>query len=219
MPLGIRLTMGALALSAVCAGCVATQEWTQDLFVKRQAEVDQRFVKVETGLHAQGERIDRVEVRVADLGSDLNETRSMLNGVLTEKTNVVARTSPLPARTAAPASPNQRTLVGVINVPFAFDRADLDPGGEAALVAIVREVKDSPQVTLDLEGTTDPVGRYDYNVKLSQRRIEVVKRWLLEKGIAPGRIVAETARGPLADASVKNDLKRRVMVKLMRPED
>jgi outer membrane protein OmpA-like peptidoglycan-associated protein len=74
-------------------------------------------------------------------------------------------------------------------------------------------------VTLDLEGTTDPVGRLDYNLKLSQRRVEVVKRWLMDKGVAPARIVGATARGPLSDAALKNDLKRRVMVKLMRTPD
>jgi outer membrane protein OmpA-like peptidoglycan-associated protein len=98
------------------------------------------------------------------------------------------------------------------------DSADLDASAEAALTAIVKELRDSPHVTLDLEGATDPVGRLDYNIKLSQRRVEVVKRWLVDKGIAPNRIVGATARGPLSDASVKNNLKRRVMVKLMRTE-
>ena len=55
-------------------------------------------------------------------------------------------------------------------------------------------------------------------MKLSQRRVEVVKRWLVGKGIEPHRIVGATARGPLSDASVKDTLKRRVMVKLMRTE-
>jgi len=220
MRLGIRLTVGAVALSVVCAGCIATEEWTQDLFAKRQVQVDERFVKVETSVREQGERIDRVEVRLADLGAEVSETRALVNGAPPPKaaTNVVVARSTQPA--PAPASlPAGRTLVSVINVPFAFDRADLDPSGEAALAAIVKEVRESPQVTLDLEGATDPVGRFDYNVKLSQRRVEVVKRWLVDKGIASSRIVAATARGPLVDSAVKNDLKRRVMVKLMRSGD
>jgi outer membrane protein OmpA-like peptidoglycan-associated protein len=114
--------------------------------------------------------------------------------------------------------PHPRTLVGVVHVPFAFDSADLDASAEAALTAIVKELNDNPQVTLDLEGATDPVGRLDYNIKLSQRRVEVVKRWLVDKGVESTRIVGATARGPLPDPSVKNTLKRRVMVKLMRTE-
>jgi len=43
-----------------------------------------------------------------------------------------------------------------------------------------------------------------------------VKRWLVQQGIEPARIISSTARGPLLDHSVKNNLKRRVIVKLMR---
>jgi outer membrane protein OmpA-like peptidoglycan-associated protein len=50
---------------------------------------------------------------------------------------------------------------------------------------------------------------------LSQRRVEAVRRWLLGHGIERARIVSATARGPLASVAVKDDLKRRVMVKLM----
>ena len=215
MALGVRLTVVAVALSVFGAGCIATEEWTQDLFAKRKVEVDERFVKVETGVREQGQRIDRVEVRIADLGTGLTETRTMLKTVLPQKTgSVVARSS-----TPAGPPPAGRTLVGVVHVPFAFDRADLDTSAEAALAAIVKELRNNPHVTLDLEGTTDPVGRLDYNVKLSQRRLEVVKHWLVEKGVEPNRIVGATARGPLPDASVRNNLKRRVMVKLMRSAD
>lgn len=221
MALGVRLTMVAAALSVVATGCVATQDWTQDLFAKRQVEVDKRFVKVESDVREQGERLDRVEVRVADLGTELTETRDLLKGMPPQQANaVVARsTAPAVAPLAVPNSvPHPRTLVGVVHVPFAFDSADLDASAEAALTAIVKELHDNPQVTLDLEGATDPVGRLDYNIKLSQRRVEVVKRWLVDKGVEPTRIVGATARGPLPDPSVKNNLKRRVMVKLMRME-
>jgi outer membrane protein OmpA-like peptidoglycan-associated protein len=218
MTFDIRLTMGAVTLSILCTGCVATHEWTHELFAKREAQVDERFVKVETGVREQGERIERVESRVTELGSGLAETREIVNVAVTQRTYSAAVRNSAPVATP-PAPPAARTLVGVINVPFAFDRADLDPSAEAALSAIVKEVRESPQVTLDLEGATDPVGRLDYNIKLSQRRVEVVKRWLVDKGVAPGRIVAATARGPVSDASIKNDLKRRVMVKLMRSGD
>ena len=72
MEYGIRLTIIAAALSVLAAGCVATHEWTQDLLGKRQAEMDDRVVKVEIGVRQHGERLDRVETRVADL-----ETRNV----------------------------------------------------------------------------------------------------------------------------------------------
>jgi outer membrane protein OmpA-like peptidoglycan-associated protein len=108
-----------------------------------------------------------------------------------------------------------RTLVGVVHVPFGFDRADLDGRAEAALAAIVGELRGNSSMTIDLEGTTDPVGRLDYNLQLSKRRVETVRRWLVAKGVDRSRIVGSRGRGPLVNVSVKNDVKRRVIVKLM----
>lgn len=210
MGYGTRLRTLAAALSIFSAGC-ATAEWTEDLFAKRQVEVDARFVKVETGVRELGGRIDRVEVRVANL-----DTRTALPHA---PSTVTARPSPAEAR-PSPVTPERtvrggRTLIGVVHVPFGFDRADLEPGAEAALAAIVTELHEHPNMTIDLEGTTDRVGRLDYNLRLSQRRVEAVTRWLTSKGVDRSRIVEAKGRGPHATVFLKDDVKRRVLVKLM----
>jgi outer membrane protein OmpA-like peptidoglycan-associated protein len=219
----MRLGLLAAALSVVAAGC-ATVEWTEDLFAKRQVEVDARFTQVETGVREQGDRIDRVEVRVANLDTRLTETRDLVRTALPHAplppTPSAAATRPTPteARPSPPAlerGVRGRTLVGVVHVPFGFDRADLEPGAEAALAAIVKELREHPTMTIDLEGTTDGVGRLDYNLRLSQRRVEAVTRWLMARGVDRSRIVGAKGRGPVANTSVKDDVKRRVMVKLM----
>ena len=209
MRYGIRLTIFVAVLSVSTAGCIATKEWTEDLLGKRQAEMDTRFGNVESGLRDQGQRLDKVEIRVDHVEHRIAEVenRGTLKIASERKSGVVVR------------STTQRTLVAIVHVPFAFDRADLDPSAEAALTTIVTEMLDNPHITLDLEGMTDPAGTRDYNVKLSLRRVEAVKRRLLDKGIEPSRIVSLKARGPLLDSSVDNDLKRRVMVKLMKSTD
>lgn len=205
----------AIVVSALSGGCIATEEWTQQLLGKRQAEIDSRFIAeidsrfitVETGVREQGDRVreqgdrlDKVEVRVDEVEHQLAEdrrTREIASAAITAK----------------------RTLVSVVFVPFGFDRADLGPSAETALATIVTEMRGDPYMTLDLEGTTDPVGSLDYNVKLSQRRVEAVKRMLVDKGIEPSRIISSIARGPVLDSSLKNDLKRRVIVKLLKSID
>lgn len=220
---GMRLGVIATALSVFAVGC-ATEEWTQNLFTKRQAEVDERFARAETEARTQGQRIDRVEGRVAHLEVTLTETRDQVRDALAQSPiTVPARRIP-PGRRPAPSATDRagvaaRTLVGVIHVPFGFDRADLDAGAEAALASIVKELREHPNITIDLEGTTDSVGQFDYNVRLSQRRVAAVKRWLTEKGVERTRIIGSTGRGPVADSSVKDSAKRRVMVKLMTPGD
>ena len=200
MGFGIRVTIVATALGFCTAGCVATEQWTQELVGKQQAEMDTRVLKVETGVREHGERLDKVESRVTDL-----EHRDVRKASVAERATSAA----------AVRGTSERTLVGVVHVPFGFDRADLVPSAETALATIATELRDNPHMTVDLEGTTDPVGPREYNLKLSRRRVEAVKRKLLEQGIEPTRIVTSTARGPLLDKSVPNDFKRRVMIKLM----
>jgi len=136
-----RLGVLMAALAVFGAGC-ATVEWTEDLFAKQQVEVDTRFDKVEAGVREQGERIDRVEVRVASLDTRLSETRDLVRTALPQApTAVPARPAPAqmrPTATAPDRAARGRTLIGVVHVPFGFDRADLEPGAEAALAAIAR---------------------------------------------------------------------------------
>jgi outer membrane protein OmpA-like peptidoglycan-associated protein len=253
-----RLAVGravmVVALSALGSGC-ATQEWTRDLFAKRQAEVEERFVRVDTRARAQGERIDRVEdrltrvgdglvrvnerlaqmetaareqddqldqveIRVARLDAGLSETRNLVRGALAQAPSVGIRSAAAEPRVArtTPERPARRTLVSIVHVLFSFDGDDLDARAEAALAAIVKELRDNPSLTIDLEGSTDPVGALDYNVRLSQRRVDAVRRWLVGKGVSRARIVGSAGRGPLVDASLEDDAKRRVMVKLMTAE-
>jgi outer membrane protein OmpA-like peptidoglycan-associated protein len=213
-----RLGVLMAALAVFGAGC-ATVEWTEDLFAKRRVEVDTRFDAMETDVRKQGERIDRVEVHVASLDTRLSETRDLVRTALRQAPAAVpARPAPAETRPIASASDRGargRTLVGVVHVPFGFDRADLEPGAEAALATIVKELREHPGMTIDLEGTTDTVGRLDYNLRLSQRRVEAVMRWLTAKGVDRSRIVRAKGRGPVANTSLNDDVKRRVMVKLM----
>ena len=210
---GTRLGVLMAALALFGAGC-ATVDWTEDLFAKQRVEVDTRFGKVEKDVREQGERIDRVEVRMATL-----ETRDVVRTALPQApTAVPTRPAPVqmrPTATAPDRVARGRTLIGVIHVPFGFDRADLEPGSEAALGTIVKELREHPTMTIDLEGTTDTAGSLDYNLRLSQRRVEAVTRWLTAKGVERNRIVGTKGRGPVVSTSLKDDAKRRVMVKLM----
>jgi outer membrane protein OmpA-like peptidoglycan-associated protein len=203
---GVPSLVAALACLAG-AGC-ATQEWTQMLFAKREAEVDSRFSQ-------QGQRIERVEGRVSHLEVALTETREQVQDALMPSPTVPVRKQP--ARPSPPHTAGGRTLVGVIHVPFGFDRTDFDASAEAALTSIMKELHEHPSMTLDLEGMTDSVGRREYNMRLSQRRVAAVRRWLAEHGVDTTRIIAATSRGPTPNGAAKDPSKRRVVVKLLTP--
>ena len=73
-------------------------------------------------------------------------------------------------------------------VTFAFDKADLTDADRTALAEVATQVREHPDLMVNLEGYTDPVGTRDYNIQLSQRRAAAVQRYLVEKGVELSRI-------------------------------
>jgi outer membrane protein OmpA-like peptidoglycan-associated protein len=72
---------------------------------------------------------------------------------------------------------------------FGFDSADLQPGD--ILHKLVDLLKRNPKATFTIEGYTDSIGTYEYNLDLSQRRAANMKQYLVEAlGIDPSHIDA-----------------------------
>jgi outer membrane protein OmpA-like peptidoglycan-associated protein len=72
---------------------------------------------------------------------------------------------------------------------FAFDSAELQPGD--ILRKLVDLLKRNPKATFTIEGYTDSIGTYEYNLDLSQRRANNMKQYLVEAlGINPSQIDA-----------------------------
>ena len=69
-------------------------------------------------------------------------------------------------------------------VLFKFDSATLTDEGKAALDEVAGTVTSNPDALLVLEGHTDNMGDHEYNIRLGERRIEAVKRYLaVDKGV------------------------------------
>lgn len=75
---------------------------------------------------------------------------------------------------------------------FDFDKAILKPEGKAKLDDFVAQMNRHQEVdVLLVTGHTDRIGSNSYNMKLSQRRADAVKNYLVDKGVSGNRI--ETA--------------------------
>lgn len=75
-----------------------------------------------------------------------------------------------------------------------------------------------PEAHIELKGYASPVGGHDYNLGLSQRRAEVVRRQLISYGVAPNRIktLGFGDNDPVAASSEEetNTLSRRVTARV-----
>jgi outer membrane protein OmpA-like peptidoglycan-associated protein len=73
---------------------------------------------------------------------------------------------------------------------FAFDRAELR-APQPKLDEIAAALKQNPQIAhLTITGHTDRLGAKEYNQKLSERRAEAVKQYLVARGVEPARLAA-----------------------------
>jgi outer membrane protein OmpA-like peptidoglycan-associated protein len=85
----------------------------------------------------------------------------------------------------------RRTALGLVlnlgeeSIKFDFDKADLKPKERELLSRIAGILLTSSEYTVSVNGHTDDVGTDEYNQKLSERRAEAVRRYLLDAGVPP----------------------------------
>jgi outer membrane protein OmpA-like peptidoglycan-associated protein len=216
---------GALVVPAVAlllSGC-ATKDWVKDLVGKREAEIDQRVGarvgSVETRMGEESQRVTRVEGQVGETTQRLNGVETQVGQASETAKGARVRADEVDGRlTRLWSNRNKRSLVETVHVQFAFDKADLSDAAQTALATIVKELKENPNLTVDLEGFTDSTGARDYNVTLSQRRVESVRRYLIEQGAELPRINS-VGLGPVNGAKEEQAKQRRVTVKLLLGAD
>jgi peptidoglycan-associated lipoprotein len=98
------------------------------------------------------------------------------------------------ARDAAADRQTQLDLVNVLaqKVYFDFDRDQLRDDGRATLDAKAGVLLANPSLVLVVTGHTDERGTAAYNLALGQRRAAQVKRYLVSKGVAEGRLTTQS---------------------------
>jgi OOP family OmpA-OmpF porin len=100
---------------------------------------------------------------------------------------------PAPAPAPAPAKPKPvaEKVTLAADVLFDFDKAVLKSEGKGKLDDLAGKVKAINLEVVIAIGHTDSIGSDAYNQKLSVRRAESVKAYLVSKGVEPNRIYTE----------------------------
>jgi len=99
--------------------------------------------------------------------------------------------------TVAPTQPTQPPAVVPVKVKydadafFDFDKSVLKPEGKAKLDDLADKVKGINLEVIVAVGHTDSIGSVAYNQRLSVRRAQAVKAYLVSKGIEPSRVYTE----------------------------
>ena len=95
--------------------------------------------------------------------------------------------APAPAPSAAP-SPAESKKIVLRGINFDFDKSNIKKEFMPVLDEAAQILKDNPSIKVTIEGHTDSRGTDAYNQKLSERRANAVKRYLVGKGVADDRL-------------------------------
>jgi len=199
-----RIAVLLPAVLVTVAGC-ATKDWVRDLVGKKEVEI--------------GERMDGLSGQIRTTETSLGETTQLARGAGDRADAAMNRAGTVDSRlTRLWSNRYNQKPVDTVEVYFGFDKADLSDGAQTTLVGVVKELQASSTLVVKLGGFTDSKGTRDYNYALAQRRVEAVRRFLVEKGVELSRVQA-IGMGPLDDRSTPESMKRRVTVTLMTDLD
>jgi outer membrane protein OmpA-like peptidoglycan-associated protein len=93
-----------------------------------------------------------------------------------------------------------RTALGLVmnlgedSLKFDFDKAEVKPENRELLSRIAGILLTSSDYTISVNGHTDDVGTDEYNQKLSERRAQAVREYLVDAGVSPD-IISVTGWG------------------------
>jgi outer membrane protein OmpA-like peptidoglycan-associated protein len=160
---------------------------------------------IETRVNEMNQRLDKVDGAVTGAQSRADEAVKKADGVNSRLTRLWTNRF------------NQK-VADSLEIYFTPDSIELSDAAQTALLAVVKEMQAHPTLTVELGGYTDPRGALDYNYALSQRRVDTVRRFLMDKGIQLARIQAASL-GPISDSSIPDIKKRRVTVRIMTDQE
>ena len=103
----------------------------------------------------------------------------------------VVEPAPAPAPVAEPCKPVLETVTISAEKLFGFDKAKLQEGSKPILDEVAAKLKAHPEFELVMvTGHTDRLGSDAYNQKLSERRANTVKNYLISQGVDASRLQA-----------------------------
>ena len=115
--------------------------------------------------------------------------------VVEQKVEVPPPPAPAPV-VVPPPEPTPKPVINekgrqTLNVEFDFDKSIIKKGYYQDIDNLAGVMKQYPDLNVVIEGHTDSVGTAAYNKKLSQRRAEAIKKYMVESGIDANRLKAQ----------------------------
>jgi outer membrane protein OmpA-like peptidoglycan-associated protein len=229
-------------MASVSSGCIASRKFVRNevktssdtLADKLNGRIDENkgeISEVRDSVTRVDAKVTGVDGRVSQLDS---RTTERFDGVTKEVAAVDRKVGTAQSSADRAASGvsvldekfqnrNQYAVASEKTILFKFDNSKLDAKYESELEGVASMLQQSPDAVVVLEGRTDSKGDMDYNVKLGERRVEAVKRYLaVELGVPVYRIhqISFGAAKPVAenDSREGREKNRAVILTILTPK-
>lgn len=91
-------------------------------------------------------------------------------------------------------TPKGQTII-LDHLIFAQGKGAIDPKSFSELDEVAQMMKENPNLEIQLEGHTDNTGSASANMTLSEKRVEAVKKYLVDQGVSKKRIQTKAFGG------------------------
>lgn len=112
--------------------------------------------------------------------------------------------------------------VRLTHLNFSQGKAIIEPQSYEELNEVVQMMDDNKKIIIQLEGHTDNQGDPKANLRLSEDRVEAVKKYLVKKGISKSRVKTKAFGGtrPLTHENTPEarDANRRVEMRILKAD-
>ncbi len=127
--------------------------------------------------------------------------------------------APVAVAAALPAcKPSFETVIILAEKLFAFDQDKLQDGSKPTLDEVASKIKANADVELVLvTGHTDKLGSESYNQKLSERRANQVKAYLMTQGVSAKRLQASGKGESEPVVACKGDKSNKKLIECLQP--
>ncbi len=82
-------------------------------------------------------------------------------------------------------------ILDISIIHFDLNKWNIRPDAEIEIAKVLQIMEDYPKMKIEIGSHTDSRASHAYNEKLSERRAQSTRKWLIEKGISPNRITAK----------------------------
>ena len=240
----VLMLLTLMVTVTVTGGCIASRKFVRNEVKDSSDELSSQIGETRGEIRETRDRVDLVDRKVAGVDQRVSDVDRKVSGVDGKLVDLDSRTtrgiSSLESNlnsvnVRAEFATNQvvmldrkfqnRNRFAVASqqaVLFAFDSSAVTPNNKVSMGEVARLLMENPNAILVLEGHTDSTGDGAYNIRLGERRIDAVRRYLaIEMNVPVHKIehISLGAEQPVASNNLREERykNRSVMMKVLVP--